>query len=52
MTITTTDADVPSAQGFRSVLRSRWQTDELTGRLEMRWEEVLELWPPDPAPSR
>ena len=52
MTITTTDADAPSGQGFRTVLRCRWQADEVTGRLEAHWEQVLELWPPDGTPAR
>jgi hypothetical protein len=51
MTITQTDADAPSAQGFRTVLRCHWHTDLETGRLVAAWGEELELFPPDAHPA-
>ena len=54
MTTTHSDlnaADAPSLQGFRAVMRCRWQTDPETGRLAAQWREELELFPPDHAPQ-
>lgn len=48
---TDTVADAPSTQGFRAVMRCRWQVDETTGRLTASWHEELELWPADGDPA-